>query len=563
MKKNLRIRAIVILVVLIASLWAIVMPHTRRPTLADVTSWARMKENMANNIHLGLDLKGGIHLVMQVQADEAVQANVRASAEAATKLLGEKGIPIDGEPVADAANHTVTVNVADAARVQEAADELAKDFNANTIQGTGWSSDVTGNTVVFSLSNDEARRIREAAHHQAMTIVETRINAFGVAEPIVTATGAPDDYQILLQLPGVDDPERVKKLLQAESNLELKAVVGDSRMGVYPTPEAAAQSPGFDPTQQEVLPYLEREQETTPGEQPAAALPPQYIVVEKKPIVVGQDLRDAIAVPDQFQSTNFTINFSLKPAGAEKFGEWTGKSVGRDLAIVLNGQVRSAPRIQSQITDRGQITGKFTREQAEDLSLTLRSGALPARIVYLEERTVGPSLGADSIRQGLISSVAGLSVVCLFLLFYYRLSGVNAIVALILNLLMLLAFIAWSKATLTLPGIAGVILLIGMAVDSNVLIFERIREELRNGKVVRSAVDTGFGKAFTTIMDTHVTTIVSAIFLFVFGTGPIRGFAITLIVGLLANIFTAVFVSRTIYAWVLNRPGHRPETLSI
>jgi preprotein translocase subunit SecD len=336
-------------------------------------------------------------------------------------------------------------------------------------------------------------------------------------------------------------------------------------MGVYPTPEAALQAPGFNPAEQEVLPYLERNDEPAPVAGAAPAPPQQfrYMVVDKKVIVRGQDLRDAQAVPDQFKSTNYQINFSLKPAGAESFGAWTGANVGKDLAIVLNNQVVSAPRIQSQITDRGQITGKFSKTQSEDLALTLRSGALPARIIYLEERTVGPSLGADSIRQGLISSVAGLVVVCLFLLFYYRLSGVNAIVALVLNLLMLLAFIAWSGATLTLPGIAGVILLIGMAVDSNVLIFERIREELRNGKVVRSAVDTGFGKAFTTIMDTHVTTIVSAIFLFVFGTGPIRGFAITLIIGLLANLFTAVFVSRTIYTWEINRGGRPAETLSI
>jgi preprotein translocase subunit SecD len=565
MKKNLRIRTILILAITLASLWAIFMPHTRRPVLADVTSVERVKENLANNIHLGLDLKGGIHLVMQVQAEEAVQTSVKANAETVPKVLNEKGIPMAGEPAVDAANHTVTVKVADAARAQEAADELSKDFNSTTILGSGWSHDVTGDTIVLSLANDEARRIREAAHQQAITIINNRINQFGVTEPIVTATGAPEDYQILLQLPGVDDPERVKKLLQAESNLELRPVVGDSRMGVYPTPEAATQSPGFNPAEHEVLPYLEREEAEAEvaGAQPAAPQQFQYIVVEKKVIVRGQDLRDASAVPDQFNSTNYQINFSLKPAGAENFGTWTGANVGRDLAIVLNGQVRSAPRIQSQITDRGQITGRFSKTTAEDLALTLRSGALPARIVYLEERTVGPSLGADSIRQGLISSVAGLIVVCLFLLFYYRLSGVNAIIALVLNLVMLLAFIAWSGAVLTLPGIAGVILLIGMAVDSNVLIFERIREELRNGKVVRSAVDTGFGKAFTTIMDTHVTTIVSAIFLFVFGTGPIRGFAITLIIGLLANLFTAVFVSRTIYTWLINRGTRPAETLSI
>ena len=232
------------------------------------------------------------------------------------------------------------------------------------------------------------------------------------------------------------------------------------------------------------------------------------------------------------------------------------------MAIVLNNEIKSAPNINSQINDRGQITGSFTKKAAEDLALILRSGALPAKAVYLEERTVGPSLGADSIRQGVSASVAGLLAVVMFMLFYYRGSGINEVLALVLNLVLLLAALVMFEATLTLPGIAGVILTIGMAVDSNVLIFERIREEIRNGKVVASAVDVGFKKAFLTIIDTHVTTIVSAVFLFVFGTGPIRGFAVTLVVGLLANLFTAIFVSRTIFMWHLNRSA-RVETLSI
>jgi preprotein translocase subunit SecD len=565
MKKNLRIRSIIILLVTVASLWLVLRPHGRWPVLADVSNWNQVKQNLSDNIHLGLDLKGGIHLVMQVQAEEAVQAHIKTNADQVTKILTDKGIQLSGEPAIDAANHQVTVKVADVGKAQEANDELLKDFNSTTIGGRGWTSAVSGDAITLSLSGEEARRIRESAHQQAIHIVENRVNQFGVAEPVVTATGGADAYQILLQLPGVDDPERVKKLLQAESNLELRPVVGEPIGGGYPTPEAALQAGGGAPEGVEALAYTEREDETTAADQNAGQPKPPtgYLPISKEVIVRGQDLRDAIAVPDQFKSTNYEISFSLKPAGAERFGEWTGKSVGRYLAIVLTGQVRSAPRIQSQITDRGQITGKFTKQQAEDLALVLRSGALPARITYLEERTVGPSLGADSIRQGLISSVAGLLAVCIFLLFYYRFSGINAIVALILNLVILLAAIAWTGATLTLPGIAGVILLIGMAVDSNVLIFERIREELRNGKVVRSAVDTGFNKAFTTIMDTHVTTIVSAIFLFVFGTGPIRGFAVTLIAGLLANLFTAVFVSRTMFSWVLNRGGRPAETISI
>ena len=566
MKKNLRLRAIFILATTVLAILAVIWPFGRKPTVEDFTKLSQIRENAAKNIHLGLDLKGGIHLVMQVQAAEAVQHVLTADAEVAKVKLTEKGIALTGDPEVDAANQSIIVRIADPAKVAEADTELTKEFNNSTISGMGWSSSISGDTVTFSLASDEARRIMESAHQQAMNIVHNRVDQLGVAEPVVTGHGAKDAYQILLQLPGQDDPERVKKLLQAESRLELRPVVGDSRMSFYPTREAAEQGPGFNPAEHEVLQYVERIDEPAPVagvEQPEAPKLDRYMIIDKKSIVAGQDLRDARAIPDQFNSKNYQITFSLKPGGAERFGVWTGANIGKDLAIVLNGQVQSAPRIEGQITDTGQITGNFSKETAEDLALTLRSGALPARIVYQEERTVGPSLGADSIRQGLISSVVGLSMVCLFLLYYYKASGINAIVALVLNLLFLVAFIAWSGAVLTLPGIAGVILLIGMAVDSNVLIFERIREELRNGKVVRSAVDTGFGKAFTTIMDTHVTTIVSAVFLFVFGTGPIKGFAVTLIVGLLANLFTAVFVSRTMFTWTVNRGGRPAETLSI
>jgi preprotein translocase subunit SecD len=233
------------------------------------------------------------------------------------------------------------------------------------------------------------------------------------------------------------------------------------------------------------------------------------------------------------------------------------------MAIVLNDRVQSAPFIKSQITDSGQITGRFTEQSAKDLALTLRSGALPAPLVYLEERTVGPSLGADSIRSGVLASVVGLVLVILFMVFYYRGSGLNAVVALLLNMIITLAALVAFDATLTLPGIAGLILSIGMTVDTNVLIFERIREELETGKTVASAVEQGFARAFVTVIDTHVTTIVSSLFLFVFGTTLIRGFAVTLILGLLANLFSAVYVSRTIFIWLLSRRGRRAESISI
>jgi preprotein translocase subunit SecD len=436
--------------------------------------------------------------------------------------------------------------------------ELSSDFNNLTPEGRGWRADQRGNDIVFKLEESVQNAIRERATNQALQIVEQRVNAFGVTEPTVQRHGREGTYQILIQMPGIDEPERVKNTLNADSNLELKMVAKGTQVP-YPTKEAAEAarlSQPDGPDRYEVLLYNQRADAS--GGQSTQG----WVVLEKTPVVTGLDMRDASAYPSQYGGESHEINFKLTPGGASRFGEATGKNIGNHLAIVLNNEVKSAPTIQGQITDNGQITGNFTKTSAEDLALVLRSGALPAKAVYLEERTVGPSLGADSIRQGVTASIAGLVAVALFMLFYYRMSGVNAVIALLLNLVLLLAALVVFGATLTLPGIAGVILTIGMAVDANVLIFERIREELRNGKVVASAVDVGFNKAFLTIIDTHITTIVSAVFLFVFGTGPIRGFAVTLVAGLVVNVFTAVFVSRTIFMWHLNRKA-RVETLSI
>jgi preprotein translocase subunit SecD len=275
--------------------------------------------------------------------------------------------------------------------------------------------------------------------------------------------------------------------------------------------------------------------------------------VETPAVVDGSELRDAAAVSRTGNDSDYQISFSFKPTGAQKFGEWTGKNIGNYMAVVLNDEVKSAAYIKSQIFDSGEISGRFTRGTAEDLSLTLKSGALPAKIEYQEERTVGPSLGADSIRAGVAASVAGLIFIVIFMLIYYRGAGVNAVIALILNMLLTLAGLIVLDSTLTLPGIAGLILGIGMAVDSNVLIFERMREELRAGKSVAKSVEQGFDRAFITIVDTHITTILSSVILYMFGSGPIRGFAVTLILGLLINLFSAVFVSRTIFMWLLER----------
>ena len=553
MNRNLRTRGIVIGTVILVSLILMLGPWNKAKdqtvSASDFFKPANLKRNLTENIRLGLDLKGGTHLVMQVQADDAIKAITEGNREKAREILTKNNIKFTD--VKTPANGQVVVETPDASQQGEIRDKLLTDFGQSE-----WTVSMRSNppAVIFNLKNSAADRIRREATEQAKTIIEQRINAFGVAEPVVQLHGREEDHQILVQMPGVDNPDRVKDLIKGEARLELKAVVAGTQL--FPTKEAALASlNGNLPSDREILHIHE------PRSGQSSAIDGYYIV-EKTPVITGADLRDARGVPAQ-QGMGYNVAFSLKPGGAEKFEAWTSKNVGNLLAIVLNDEIKSAPSIKNTIRDQGVIEGSFTQQQAEDLGLVLRSGALPAKIVYLEERTVGPSLGADSIRQGVTASIVGLVFVVLFMLFYYRMSGVNAVIALALNLIILLAGLALFGATLTLPGIAGIILTIGMAVDSNVLIFERIREELRAGKIVMSAVDTGFAKALVTIIDTHVTTIVSAAFLYFFGTGPIRGFAVTLVIGLLANLFTAVYVSRAMFIWVLTRGGRRAETISI
>jgi preprotein translocase subunit SecD len=334
--------------------------------------------------------------------------------------------------------------------------------------------------------------------------------------------------------------------------LEIRQAVG----GPFPSEQAAMQSTGG------VLPPDAMLMKGTSGThgQEAQNEGEAYWLISRTSAVSGSDLRSADGGHDENGRPD--VNFTLTGDGGRRFAAFTGSHVGDKLAVVLDNKVKSVATIQEQIHDQGRITGSFSEQETQDLALTLRSGALPAGIKYLQEVTVGPSLGADSIRQGVRAAIIGMAVVMVFMLFYYRAAGINADLALVLNLVILVGFLGFSGATLTLPGIAGVILTVGMGVDSNVLIFERIREELRYGKTPSSAVDQGFAHAWTTILDTHVTTIVSAIILFLFGTGPVRGFAVTLSVGLLANLFTAVFVSRVIFESILNR-HQRGEALSI
>ncbi len=564
-KKNLLTRVIIIVIVTVVGVYLVIGPR-RRPHLKDFT-WSGIKQTLNSNIHLGLDLQGGSHLVMRVKTEEYLKRLTEESYNAAQNAAKDAGYQTkDGRADAGNGTYRIVVPLVDASKAAEAKAAIEKKVELG--DSNVWSYSTSGDQLVWTMTTAAQRTLADNATTQALNIIDSRINALGIAEPTLQTHGAQSSHQILLQMPGVQDPERVKRILQGESRLELVHVVGSTSPAPATTYASEAEavaslnSGGTIPSNRRVVAYQERIEKSTDSSDPNQQKPKQWVVVESPAIIDGSELRNASAIPSAGgRADDFEINFSLKKAGAEKFGAWTGANINEYMGVVLNNEVKSIAFIKSQIFDSGQISGRFTKQSAEDLALTLRSGALPAPIEYLEERTVGPSLGQDSIRAGVRASLVGLALVIVFMLFYYRGSGVNAVVALMLNMILMLAGLIVFGATLTLPGIAGIILTIGMAVDSNVLIFERIREELRSGKTVPSAVDLGFDRAFITIIDTHVTTIISSLFLFVFGTGPIRGFAVTLVIGLLINLFSAVYVSRTIFIWLLSRK--RMESLSI
>jgi preprotein translocase subunit SecD len=405
------------------------------------------------------------------------------------------------------------------------------------------------NNWLLEMKPSVATDLKNRAVTQAIETIRNRVDQLGVTEPTIQEHGL-GQYQILVQLPGVDDPARVKQIIQSTAMLEIRQAIG----GPYPSEQEALQANGGMIPANGVL--LKGSSIGGTGEVPQQA----FYIVSRTAAVSGTDLRQAS--PSRDENGRPDVTFVLTGDGGRRFANFTGAHVGDKLAVVLDNKVMEVATIQEQIHDTGRITGSFTEQSTKDLAMVLNSGALPASIHYLEERTVGPSLGADSIREGVRAAIIGMAVVLAFMLVYYRGAGINADVGLILNLVILLGFLGFTGATLTLPGIAGVILTVGMGVDSNVLIFERIREEVRNGKTAYSAVDQGFDRALVTIIDTHVTTIVSAAILFLFGSGPVKGFAVTLTFGLLANLFTSVFVSRVIFDAVLNRKA-RGEALSI
>src|SRR5579862_256669 len=497
------------------------------------TSATQLRENFANHIRLGLDLQGGTHLILQVQVNEAVRQQTEQAVDHLTTQLRDKSIRYD--EIRELNDTQILVhNLApeSTAAFRDLVSSNFPDWDVAPAPG-----ETSGYLVTAKPSTVAA--IQDQTMSQAEDTIRRRIDALGLTEPFVAPYGQGDN-EIIVELPGEGDPNRAKSVIQAGGQLELKRV---EDVTPYPSEAAAlAAHGGVLPAGTELVPSK------TADESGEAAV----YVLDRSPIVTGRDLRcGCAALPSTDNPGSFEVTFTLSTEASRRFGPFTEQNIGRPMAIVLDGKVESAPVIQGRIDDTGRITGRFGQQEANDLALVLRAGALPASIRYLEERTVGPSLGADSIRHGVQASIVSLLVVLVFMVVYYRLSGVNAVVALLLNLVILLAALAYFGVVLTLPGIAGVILTIGMGVDSNVLIFERIREELRSGKAPASAVDQGFKRAFLTIIDTHVTTVVSAVFLFVFGTGPVRGFAVTLTIGLIANLFTAVYVSRTIFDWHL------------
>jgi preprotein translocase subunit SecD len=548
MQKNLLGKTIFIIAILIAFAFGII-------GIPQQWSGAGLKAALLDRIHLGLDLKGGMHLILQVQVNDAVNADTDITVERLKDTLTKAGVRYGEITKPDAANHPELIEIHNVSSDTAAQLRDAIGNNNNFADYTLGSAGLDNYSLTMKPAAVAA--VKNAAVTQSIETIRSRIDALGVSEPVIEEHGL-GQYQILVQLPGIDDFDRVKGIMQSTAMLEIRQAVDNTP---YPTEDAARQAHnGILPPNAVILPgnNVNANSNSDTGQ--------SYYIVSRSSVVAGRDIRDAKA--DRSGETGQPIvNFFLTNAGGQRFRTYTAahqENVSPDhwIAVVLDNRVREVASIKSEIGDSGMIEGGFTEQSAKDLATMLRSGALPAGIRYLQEETVGPSLGADSIKAGVRSAVIGFLVVMIFMLIYYRAAGINADLALILNLVILMGFLGFSGATLTLPGIAGVILTVGMGVDSNVLIFERIREELRNGKSAAAAVDQGFDKAFRTIIDTHVTTIVSAFILFIFGTGPVKGFAVTLTFGLLANIFTAVYVSRVIFDAALNR-HQRGEALSI
>jgi preprotein translocase subunit SecD len=497
------------------------------PTLtSQLPSWYT-KVIPTEKIHLGLDLQGGTHLILEAEADKAVESYVERLKNNLKDDLKERGIPA-GKVEREKGNQIVLEISGEKERWEKLLSErysVLQELSSSEIGGGIWRT-----TLV--LDSRQAEQIKKNALDQALETIRNRVDQFGVSEPEITLQGTD---RILIQLPGIKDPQRAKSLIGRTALLEFKLVdeegdLEEALKGKVPEGDIILYQRVVDPKTGGVkkIPYL----------------------LKEKTLMTGEVLKDArVALDSQFHEPYIGLEFD--DIGAKLFEQITGANVKKRLAIILDDNVYSAPVIQERIAGgRAQITGRFTTDEANELGIVLRAGALPAPVKIIEERTVGPTLGQDSIRQGIISILISAVLVVVFMVFYYRISGVIADIALVLNVIFVFAVLSLLRATLTLPGIAGLVLSVGMAVDANILIHERIKEELRWGKTIRAAIDQGYHRAFTTIIDSNLTTVIAAVFLYQFGTGPVKGFAVTLFWGITANIFTAVFITRWVFDYL-------------
>jgi preprotein translocase subunit SecD len=533
MKKNLNSKIALIVAVLLICAYGII-------GIPSGFSGQALKDSLTRRIHLGLDLRGGAHLILEVVVSEAVNAETDNMVGLTQQELRKAHLTFTRVYKPDPAKPQVIriegVPPASVSAVRSTLD--AKYSNEYDISG---GSD---NAFTLAMKANVQSALEKKTVEQAIETIRDRVDSLGVSEPVIQEYGLGAN-QILVELPGIDDLDRVKSIIQSTARLSIHAVIG----GPFPDEQAALASVSGNLPADQMLAHGS-------GAMATGSDSDSVYILQRTSQVAGNDFRSADPSTNQNTGQRIVI-FTLTNEAGDRFYDYTSANVGRSMAVVLGGRVREVASIKSAIRDRGEIEGTFTEDEVTTLSKLLRTGALPASLNYLEDRTVGASLGADSIKEGVTAAIVGVTVVMIFMLIYYRGSGINADLALLLNLIILLGFMGFSSATLTLPGIAGVILTIGMGVDSNVLIFERIREEVRAGKAPSAAVDQGFAHAWVTIVDTHVTTIVSAAILFIFGSGPVKGFATTLTFGLLANLFTAVFVSRVIFDAHLNKmkPG--------
>jgi preprotein translocase subunit SecD len=474
----------------------------------------------ASKIKLGLDLKGGIHLVLKVLTDDSINVETDQEIGRMQELFKKNNITFAKATKDRLGKYSVQGVLADQeGKTRDLLDQYARD----------WDYVFIGDKVTLTLKPLIAQSLREQSVTQALETIRNRIDQLGVAEPLLQKQGTDS---IVVELPGVDDPDRVKNLIKVTAMLEWKLVKAG------PVAEEATLLQATNGQVPEDAEVVRGDPKRGQG---------GFYLVDKVSVVTGKDLRTVRRTQDEWNTP--AVSFTLNPDGGARFEQATRENIGKLIAIILDGKVQSAPVVETEIsrTQGGIIRGRFTAQEAEDLVIILKAGALPAGIRYLEERTIGPALGADSVRQGLVAGLVAILAVMGFMVFYYRLAGLNAVFALILNVVFLFGALAYFRATLTLPGIAGIILGIGMAVDANVLVFERIKEEAALGKGILSTISLGFSRAFSAIFDSNLTTIISAVFLFQFGTGPIKGYAVTLIISLLANVFTAVFVSHLVF----------------